>query len=382
MNKHNLSRILLTLSFGLAGLWQQSLAQSVPAYEVDADWPKRLPNDWIIGQVAGIDVDDDDNIWIVHRPHSLTAQEAGAIQNPPITLCCVPAPSVLQFDREGNLLQAWGGPYWNRETSSWVDDSPGQVWPSNEHGIKVDSEGNVWLAGNGEGDQILKFSNDGSELLMIIGDLDRSEPYRVDSNNTRKLARPAEIDLDEEAREVYVADGYGNRRVIVFDMDTGAYKRHWGAYGNRPDDAPMVEYSEELAPAQQFRGPVHSVRLSEDGLLYVADRTADRIQVFRKNGDFVEEALLAPWTLANGSVWDVEISPEPGQPFLFVADGANKRIWILERETLEPVGEIGSGGRNAGYFDWVHNLAIDSAGNIYTSEVNEGKRVQKFQLQE
>ncbi len=382
MKRLSHARLFMILAVVLASFWQQSLAQTVPAYEVDASWPKRLPNDWIIGQVAGIDVDDDDNIWIVHRPHSLTAQEAGAIQNPPITLCCVPAPSVLQFDQEGNLLQAWGGPYWDRETSTWVDDSPGQVWPTNEHGIKVDSEGNVWLAGNGEGDQILKFSNDGSELLMIIGDLDRSEPYRVDSNNTSKLARPAEIDLDEEAREVYVADGYGNRRVIVFDMDTGAYKRHWGAYGNRPDDTPMAPYSEELPVAQQFRGPVHSVRLSDDGLLYVADRTADRIQVFRKNGDFVEEALLAPWTLANGSVWDIEISPEPGQPFLFVADGANKRIWIVERETLEPVGEIGSGGRNAGYFDWLHNLAIDSAGNIYTSEVNEGKRVQKFQLQE
>ena len=144
--------VRLSLIFFLTGLCQALFAQSVPDYEVDAAWPKRLPNNWIIGQVAGIDVDDDDNIWLVHRPHSLTPQEAGAIQNPPISLCCVPAPSVLQFDPEGNLLQAWGSRYWNLETSSWEDDSPNGAWPINEHGIKVDSEGNVWLAGNGDGD--------------------------------------------------------------------------------------------------------------------------------------------------------------------------------------------------------------------------------------
>ncbi|MAM71010.1 MAG: hypothetical protein CMP91_07720 [Gammaproteobacteria bacterium] len=359
-------------------LSQSLLAQSVPQFAVDAGWPKPLPNDWIIGQVAGIDVDHNDTIWIVHRPHSLTAQEAAAIQTPPTALCCVPAPSVLQFDQEGNLLQAWGGPYWDRRTSSWVDDSPGQVWPTNEHGIKVDSEGNVWLAGNGEGDQVLKYNNDGSELLLVIGELDRDRPYQVDSSDTSRLARPAELDFDEVAREVYIADGYGNRRIIVFDMDTGEYKRHWGAYGYAPEDSALPPYTPESTPAPQFRGPVHSVRLSDDGLVYVADRTGDRIQVFQKNGDFVEEGLIAPWTLANGSVWDIEISPEAGQAFLYVADGANKRIWIVERESLELVGEIGSGGRNAGFFDWVHNVAIDSEGNIYTSEVNEGKRVQKF----
>ncbi len=235
-----------------------------------------------------------------------------------------------------------------------------------------------WLAMAMVTDQVLKYSSDGSELLLVIGSIDRNAPYRVNSNDTTRLGRPAEIDLDEVAREVYVADGYGNRRVIVFDMDTGEYKRHWGAYGQVPNDEPLPAYNPEGAPAPQFIGPVHSVRLSDDGLVYVADRGGDRIQVFEKDGTFVSEQPIAPWTRASGSVWDVEISPTRNQPFLFVADGNNNRIWIVDRETLELVGEFGTGGRNAGYFDWVHNLAIDSAGNIYTSEVNEGKRVQKF----
>jgi DNA-binding beta-propeller fold protein YncE len=379
MQRFSVLRITALLFLLVSPQWV--LAQAVPDYQVDASWPKLLPNNWIIGQVAGIDVDDDDNIWIVHRPHSLTAQEAGAIQNPPISLCCVPAPSVLQFDQEGNLLQAWGSRYWDLESSSWADNSPNGEWPTNEHGIKVDSEGNVWLAGNGDGDQVLKYSNDGSELLLVIGSVDRNVPYRVDSNDITKLARPAEIDLDEEAREVYVADGYGNRRVIVFDMDTGEYKRHWGAYGRVPNDDPLPAYDPDAAPAPQFIGPVHSVRLSEDGLVYVADRGGDRIQVFEKDGTFIREQAIAPWTRASGSAWDVEISPFRNQPFLFVADGNNNRVWIVDRDSLELVGEFGTGGRNAGYFDWVHNLAIDSDGNIYTSEVNEGKRVQKFSLQ-
>ncbi|MBN4053634.1 hypothetical protein JYT97_01980 [Haliea sp. AH-315-K21] len=368
------------------------MAQSVPEYTVDAAWPKRLPNNWIIGQVAGIAVDSNDTIWVIHRPQSLTPQEAGAIQNPPFSLCCVPAPSVLQFDQAGNLLQAWGGPYWDRENSLWVDDSPDGVWPSNEHGITVDREGNVWLAGNGDGNLVLKYNNDGTELLLVIGTVESSSGPGMNtedfdeviitggSNDIARLGRPAEVEVDEGAREVYIADGYANRRVIVFDMDTGEYKRHWGAYGRVPNDAPLPSYDPDAAPAQSFLGPVHSVRLSDDGLVYVADRTANRIQIFLKDGTFVEESFIAPWTLSNGSVWDIEISPFAGQPFLFVADGANNRIWIVNRESMELVGEIGGGGRNAGYFDWLHNVAIDSDGNIYTAEVNEGKRIQKFNL--
>ena len=368
------------------------VAQPVPAYEVDAAWPKRLPNNWIIGQVAGIAVDQDDTIWVVHRPQSLTPQEAGAIQNPPFSICCVPAPSVLQFDQEGNLLQAWGGPYWDRQRSVWVDDSPDGVWPSNEHCIEVDLEGNVWLAGNGDENLVLKYNNDGSELLLVIGTVESEDATELNaedfdeviitggSNDTSRLGRPAEVEVDDEAREVYIADGYGNRRVIVFDMDTGEYKRHWGAYGRVPNDDPLPVYDPDADPAQSFLGPVHSVRISEDGLVYVADRTGDRIQTFQKDGTYIEENFIAPWTRSNGSVWDIELSPFPGQPFMFVADGANNRIWIVNRDSMELVGEIGGGGRNAGSFDWVHNLAIDSVGNIYTSEVNEGKRIQKFSL--
>jgi DNA-binding beta-propeller fold protein YncE len=349
-----------------------------PHYAVDASWPKTLPNDWILGQVAGIAVDGEDHIWIIQRPKSVTEDEAAAVQNPPTAECCAPAPSVIEFDRDGRVLQGWGGPVWNRRTSSW--ETPPGDWPASEHGIYVDGEGYVWIAGNAESDGIvLKLRGDGTHVLTI------GRPGQTGgSNDTMHLNRPADIAVDTAAHEVYVADGYGNRRVIVFDSETGAYKRHWGAYGERPEDGPVPAYAPGAGPARQFRGgtpgngAVHAVVLSHDGLVYVADRQSDRIQAFRPGGEFVLEKLVAPGTLDIGSVWDLAIDPSPGEPWLLVADGANKKIWVLDRASLETVGSFGRGGRQAGEFNWVHNLAIDSAGNVYTAEVNTGKRVQKF----
>lgn len=346
-------------------------AGPAPVYSVDPFWPKPLPNDWILGQVAGVAVDARDHVWIVHRPRSITAHEAGAVQNPPTADCCVPAPSVLEFDQDGNLVQAWGGPTWDQATASWIEPAD---WPSNEHGIFVDSEDNVWLAGNSETDHVVMKRNRQGESLLTIGRWRETGG----SNDVERLGRPADIAVDVGAREVYVADGYLNRRVIVFDADTGAYKRHWGAYGNMPGDSDLPAYEPGSEPTRDFRGPVHAVRLASDGLVYVADRTGDRIQVFRHDGTFVKEALVAPWTRDQGSVWDIELSPFDDERWLFVADGHNKKVWILERDTLEAAGSFGRGGRQAGQFEWVHNIAADSSGNLYTTEVNTGKRVQRF----
>src|SRR5690606_36424299 len=189
---------------------------------------------------------------------------------------------------------------------------------------------------------------------------------------------PAAIKVDPDANEVYVADGYKNRRVIVFDATTGEYKRHWGAYGERPDDGPLPEYDPAAPPARQFRGPVHGVAIARDGLVYVTDRTANRIQVFRKTGEFVDEVIIRPETLAIGSAWDVALSADLRQQWLYVADGSNNVVWVIDRATLQVADRFGRGGRYAGQFGWVHNIAVDSRGNIYTAEVETGKRVQKF----
>ena len=348
-----------------------------PKVEVDPHWPKPLPNNWIIGQVAGVAVDSRDHIWIVHRPLSLTAREAGAAQDPPLSECCIPAPSIIEFDQDGNVVQAWGGP-----DSVEVSDegnpirawSAGQRWPQSEHGLFIDHEDNVWMGSNGQSDQVvLKFNQNGKRLLTI-GEWDVTRG----SADTEHLGGPADVAVDPETNEVYIADGYGNRRIVVFDATTGAYKRHWGAYGEPPDDSPLGPYDPDAPPARSFRSPMHAVRLSKDGLVYTADRVNNRIQVFRRNGEFVTEAFIAKRTLANGAVWDIELSPDPEQTYVYVPDGTNYKVWILRRDNLEIVGEFGRSGRYAGQFGWVHNVAADSKGNLYTTEVETGKRVQKF----
>lgn len=341
---------------------QAGLESGVPAFEVDPFWPKPLPDNWIIGQVAGVAVDSRDHVWIVHRPRSLTEREAGAVQDPPVSECCIPAPSVIEFDPEGNVVRAWGGP-----------DSDGP-WPQSEHGIFVDHEGNVWIGSNGRNDQVVLKFTPGGERLLQIGEFGKTGG----SNDTALLGRPADIAVDPEAGEVYIADGYGNRRIIVFDASTGAYRRHWGAYGEPPDDGELGAYEPDAPPAPSFRSPVHAVRLSRDGLVYVADRVNNRIQVFRKDGEFVTEAFIATRTLAMGSVWDLEFSPDAEQTYVYVPDGTNNKVWILRRDDLQIVGSFGRGGRYAGQFNWVHNAAADSKGNLYTTEVETGKRLQKF----
>jgi DNA-binding beta-propeller fold protein YncE len=238
----------------------------------------------------------------------------------------------------------------------------------------VDYKGNVWIGGNDPMDsQVLKFTQAG-KFLMQIGHSGQSKG----SNDTANVHRAAKIFVDPEANEAYVADGYGNKRVIVYDADSGAYKRHWGAYGNKPDDTDLGPYNPADPPAQQFRNPVHCAELAHDGLLYACDRTNDRIQVFRKDGTFVKEAFIAKETLGDGAVFDIAFSRDLEQKFLYVADGANDRIHILLRDTLEELTNFADGGRQPGQFYAVHSIATDSKGNIYTTETYEGKRVQKF----
>ncbi len=218
------------------------------------------------------------------------------------------------------------------------------------------------------------------------------------SNDTLNLGAAAHMVVDRAANELYVADGYVNHRVIVFDATTGAYKRHWGAYGRKPDDSYFTKAGEVLPgpfsgtvqhenkpsqydptgpPPPQFR-IVHAVRISTDGLVYVCDRTNDRLQVFKKDGTFVQEAFIAKETFGSGSVWDLGFSTDPDQTFAIVIDGTNQQVYVLRRKTLEVVSTFGGAGHWAGQFYGAHNLAIDSKGSLYITETYEGKRVQRF----
>lgn len=346
-------------------LGEEACAQDPPKYQVDPSWPKELPNNWIMGQVGGMAVDRHDHIWVLQRPGLDTPDELGAAQTPPRSQCCIAAPPVLEFDAQGNLLQSWGGP------------GEGFDWPKREHGIYVDNNDNVWIGGAGDTDRhLLKFKNNG-KFLMQIG-----HPSADPANSLRTdiLGRPAGIELDAEAHELYLADGYLNKRVIVFDSETGAFKRLWGAYGNPPNDADPVPYNPAAPPDQQFRNPVHCVHISVDGLVYVCDRVNDRMQVFTKQGKFVKEFTVRPQTLGIGSVWQFAFSVDAHQKFLLIDDGENNVIWTVRREDGAIVGQTGHNGRNAGQFHWVHQLVSDSHGNLYTGEVDTGKRIQKFLL--
>ena len=344
---------------------EKKTAAGVPQFKVDPYWPKPLPANWILGQVAGIAVDRNDNIWIVHRPSSLLDDEKGAQLNPPTTKCCIAAPPVLQFDSAGNLLRSWGG------------KGAGYDWFANEHGISVDDDGNVWVGGNDPTDHhLIQFTPDG-KFIKQLGKPGKSEG----SNSTKQLGRPAHMMVDRGANELYVADGYGNRRIVVFDASTLAYKRHWGAYGERPHDDKLPAYDPKGPLMHSFSSPVHCVRISNDGFVYVCDRANDRIQVFEKSGKFVKEFRIEPETLQNGSVWDLVLSEDPAQKYLFVANGANGYLLTVERATGQVVGTFGRPGRMAGELRWVHNVAIDSKGNVYTAEVGFGRRAQKFARQ-
>ena len=342
-----------------------------PKFEVDPFWPKPLPNHWRIGMTIGVSVDAQDHVWVIHRP--LTIENRELHLDLKQAQCCAKAPPVLEFDKDGNLMNSWGG----------RDKYP--VWPQSEHGVNVDYKGNVWLGGNGGigsdpeykdvyvDNQILKFTPEGKFLLQI------GKPRESKgSNDTDNVKGVAQTLVDPKTNELYVADGYGNRRVIVYDAETGKYKRHWGAYGHKPDDKVLPPYKPEAPPDQQFRNPVHCVALSNDNLLYVCDRVNDRIQVFKTDGTFLKEYFYEKQTLAAGSVWEIAFSRDPAQKYIYMTDGENSHVNILLRDTMEVLTRFGDGGRIPGEFYGVHSIATDSKGNLYTTETYQGQRIQKF----
>ncbi len=374
--------VALGIGSSILGRKAEASAVQAPRFEVDPMWPKPLPNHWVMGNTIGVSVDASDHVWIIHRAGSLEAKEIYAVTNPPGATCCLPAPPVLEFDQEGNLIGHWGGP------------GQGYDWPESNHGITVDYKGNVWIGGNGRGPQpkgeapvegqappaalfkdneILKFTQDG-KFLMQIGKPGQSKG----SNDIDNLKGPAKMFVDRKTNELYVADGYGNHRVIVFDADSGKYKRHWGAYGKKPDDTNLGNYNPDAPVAQQFRNPVHCAELSNDNLLYVCDRVNDRIQVFKPDGSFIKEVFIAKRTLGDGSVWDIAFSKDPQQKYIYLADGANEKVYVMLRDSLEILTSFGDGGRQPGQFYAVHSIATDSKGNVYTTETYRGQRVQRF----
>ena len=350
--------------------------EGVAQFTVDPFWPQPLPNNWILGQIAGTAVDSDDNVWIIHRPFTVQGTNAGSTplqttrdqtwgHDPLQSLCCTTAPPVIAFDPMGNVIHAWGG------------DSPtGEYqWFNSEHGIHVDHNNFVWVAGNGADDHhMMKFTVDG-EFVMQIGAVGVSEG----SNDPNSVNQVSVMEVDPETNEIYVADGYGNRRMAVFDAETGEYRRHWGAYGEMPVDEDPGPWDPNAPPSRTWRTPVHGVAISNDGLVYVTDRPSNRIQVFQKDGTYVTEAVLAPETYGPGSTWEVEFDPlDTEQRFIYVPDGTNNKVWTLDRETLEVVYSWGQGRIQPGQFDWLHYMDFDSQGNMYTGEVQTGHRVQKF----
>jgi hypothetical protein len=357
-----------------------------PIFEVDPLWPNPLPNHWVTGSTIGLSVDSHDNVWTIHRPNTVEDNfkaadimvgdargrddeaQPGAASSPaapatrtPIGTCCKVAPPVLVYDPAGNLVKSWGGP------------GKGYDWPDSNHGITVDHRGNVWLAGNGAKDtQVLKFDGDGKFLLQV-----GTHGVHGGSNDTKNFWQPTKIWEDVAANEMYIGDGYGNRRVIVIDEETGAYKRHWGAYGEKPSDERVPPYDPKRPPSRQFN-TVHCAIVSNDGLVYVCDRVNDRIQVFHKDGTFVREVFIDPGTYRSGSVWDLTFSRDPQQTYIYAANGVDEKINILLRSSLEVLTSFGDGGRGPGQFFGVHNLATDSKGNLYATETYTGARVQRF----
>jgi len=338
---------------------QAIAAEGPPQFEVDASWPKQLPNNWILGQIGGMTVDAQDHIWVFQRPRSLNEADRGATLTPKRSKCCAPAPSVMEFDSEGNLIQSWGGPGTHPD------------WPVSEHGIQVDSKGAVWLTGNSDKDaQLLKFSRDG-KFMKQFG---KVTPV-TNSMDTSQLGSVASIAIDQAANEIFLADGYSNHRVIVLDSENLTYKRMWGAYGKQPTDMKMKNYEPE---APQFTNPVHCVKIANDGLVYVCDRTNDRVQVFQKNGTFLKQFVIRPETRGTGSSYDLAFWPDRNQTYMIIADGADNEAVIVRRDDGKEVGFFGHYGKQAGQFHNIHQVVTDSKGNVYTGEVDTGMRIQKF----
>lgn len=349
--------------------------QAAPRYEVDPFWPKDLPNNWVLGQIRGVATDHNDHIWVLNE--GVPADNAAAAKTPPAADCCIPAPSVIELDSAGNVVSSWG--------------KPGFVsgWPVAPRGIRADMKGNIWITGVGSpwnaepasskptdkqpGDRhVLKFSRDGKLLLQI------GMPSNAPLNNqdTKGIGPSEAVWVDDAANEVYVADGFANRRVVVFDSDSGEFKRGWGAYGvalsqienGEPSPFPTTR-DPSAVTSKQFSG-LTDIQISSDGYVYVTDQMNARIQVFTKQGGFVKEFSVAPQVLGFEATWSMTLSRDPNQRYLFVTDGESGLIRILDRANGTELGKLGHKGRNAGQFNNLGWVAVDSKETLYTGEVH------------
>ena len=337
-------------------------ADNLPIYEVDPTWPPTLPNDWILGDIRGLFADENDHLWIIHMPSSLTDQEIGAASKPPIADCCFPAPPVLELDPDGKVLQAWGGP------------GAGYTWFDQEHGIYIDHNNFVWM-GTSNGTHVMKFTRDGKHVMTI------GEPgVNKGSNDPDHLGGPANFYVEPKTNELFIADGYRNKRVVVYDAATGKYLRHWGAYGKPPKDDEKYQYPVNPASPPQQYSTLHGLVGTKDGLIYVSDRRGNRIQVFKQNGEFLMEKFVRPETGGSGSGFSLQVSRDPEQSILYLMDGTNMRVWILRRKDLKIMDRFGKPGRQAGEFIRAHMIAIDSKNRMYTGEAGNGRRIQRWIL--
>jgi hypothetical protein len=356
-------------------------AGGMPVFEVDTKWPQALPYNWKVGHVPSVAVDSRNHVFVLSRPNTLAPEERARA-----------APPVIELDESGRFVAGWGGP-----------GIEGFDWPDSEHGIAVDYQDNVWIGGSApvapslfrrNDDMLLKFTHDGKFLLQI-GGRDKSPTSQTPAATGGNLAgdsvhQPADVYVFPATKEAFVADGYGNRRVAVFDAGTGAFKRAWGAFGNEPIDVlPSGDGRPPVSPADraldtegdgspQFGSPVHSVKVSTDGLVYVADRSNRRVQVFTVEGKYVTQMFLNRGGPATGSAAGIAFSPDRDQRFMYIADYVNSRIAVVERKSLTLLYQFGQRSAAPGDFQGLHHLAVDSRGNIYTGEVAPGARVQRF----
>jgi hypothetical protein len=365
--------------FALSRAAAAQAAGSVPVFEPDPSFPK-LPNNWSLGNVAGLAVDRHDNVWIIHRPRTVAADKTAA-------------PPVLEFDATGKFLQAWGG------------EGAGYDWPDAEHNIFVDHKENVWISGSSPGgqskttrsdDMLLKFDNKGKFLLQVGG-----RSVSLGSKDPKSVNKPGDLFVSSRTNELYVADGYGNRRVIVFDADTGVFKRMWGAFGKPPEDDPdsggrgasggpagvatgrgrgaaPVVLDTEGDGSPKFASAVHGIVVSNDNIVYVADRNNRRVQTFTTQGRYLGQMFVNRSGPSPDSVSGFALSPDSKQAFLYIADFGNSHIVVVDRRKLEVLYQMGKRGAAPGEFQGLHHIVADSKGNLYTAEVAPGARVQRF----
>lgn len=342
-----------------------SAAPGMPAFQVDAAWP-RIPSDWVLGIVSSIRVDEQDHVWILRRPGSVPRGKGPAL------------PAVLEFDAAGNFLQGWGGP------------GDGYDWPDNEHGFDLDPNGFVWITGNNPNfgrtrpnqnhdDMLLKFARNGRFVLQV-GGRNRSTGLK----DSLSVHEAADCAFYAKSNEIFVADGYGNRRVAVFDGNSGTFRRMWGAFGRPPADAVEVPYGEpgkfDGGEGPEHFGIVHAIRVSRDGLVYVGDRDNRRVQVFTIDGKYLRQVFVNMAAGPSRTACGITFSPDTRQRFMYVCDFDHGHIFVFNRETLALMGSFGTKGRAAGSFMDPHYLATDSKGNLYTAETSGGRRAQKFVL--